>query len=78
VAPDGPPLLFAGRILPFDEKAGLIWADLMVAGRAAGRRRNALDMMIAATAQATQCVVAADNEKDFAGLKVLNPLRRAS
>jgi len=24
--PQGPQVLFAGRILPFDEKAGLVWA----------------------------------------------------
>ena len=24
--PEGPSALFAGRVLPFDEKAGLIWA----------------------------------------------------
>jgi hypothetical protein len=23
--PDGPQSLFAGRVLPFDEKAGLVW-----------------------------------------------------
>jgi len=26
--PDGPQSLFAGRVLPFDEKAGLVWARL--------------------------------------------------
>lgn len=32
--PEGPLALFAGRILPFDEKAGLTWARLMAEGRA--------------------------------------------
>lgn len=27
--PEGPQALFAGRVLPFDEKAALIWARLM-------------------------------------------------
>ncbi len=31
--PDGPQALFAGRVLPFDEAAGLVWARLMAGGR---------------------------------------------
>ena len=73
--PEGPQALFAGRVLPFDEKAGLIWAQLMADGAAKGRPRNALDMIIAAVADANGCVVVTDNEKDFAGLKFVNPLR---
>ena len=46
--PDGPQAFFAGRVLPFDEKAGLIWARLMADGTAKGRPRSALDMIIAA------------------------------
>ena len=38
--PDGPQSLFAGRVLPFDEKAGLVWARLMADGKAKGRPRN--------------------------------------
>ncbi|WP_255469617.1 PIN domain-containing protein [Paracoccus sp. FO-3] len=66
--------LFAVRILPFDDKAGLIWARLMADGRAAGRPRTALDMIIAAVAGANDCVVVTDNEKDFVGLEIINPL----
>ena len=73
--PEGPPALFAGRVLPFDEKAALIWARLMADGTAKGRPRSALDMIIAAVAAANDCIVATDNEKDFAGLKFVNPLR---
>ena len=73
--PEGPPALFAGRVLPFDEKAARIWARLMADGTAKGRPRSALDMMIAAIAEANDCIVATDNEKDFAGLKFINPLR---
>jgi len=72
---DGPPALFAGRILAFDEKASLIWAQLMSDGSSAGRPRSALDTIIAATAVANDCVIVTDNEKDFAGLNVLNPMR---
>ena len=37
---EGPQALFAGRVLPFDEQAALLWARLMAEGRAAGRPRN--------------------------------------
>ena len=73
--PEGPQALFAGRILPFDDKAALIWARLMADGRAAGRPRSGLDMIVAAVAAANDCVVATDNERDFAGLAIVNPLR---
>ncbi|UVK50376.1 PIN domain-containing protein [Mesorhizobium sp. AR02] len=75
--PEGPQALFAGRVLSFDEKAGLVWASLMAAGRAKGRPRSALDTIIAAIAEANDCVVVTDNEKDFAGLQVVNPIRGA-
>jgi predicted nucleic acid-binding protein len=68
-------MLFAGRILPFDEKAGLIWVRLMAKGTARGTPRSALDMIIAAVAEANDCIVVTDNEKHFGGLKVVNPLR---
>ncbi|MBE7212339.1 MAG: PIN domain-containing protein [Gluconacetobacter diazotrophicus] len=73
--PEGPQALFAGRVLPFDEKAGLVWAELMADGKAAGRPRSGLDMTIAAVADANGCVVVTDNEKDFAGIAFLNPMR---
>jgi predicted nucleic acid-binding protein len=73
--PDGPQALFAGRVLPFDEKAGLVWARLMAEETSTGRPRSALDMIIAAVAEANECVMVTDNEKDFAGVKIVNPLR---
>jgi len=73
--PEGPLMLFAGRILPFDEAAGLIWARLMAAGTAKGRPRSALDTIIASIAEANGCIVVTDNEKDFPGIEILNPLR---
>lgn len=72
---EGPQALFAGRVLPFDEKAGLAWARLMADGKARGRPRSALDTIIAAIAEAHDCVVVTDNEKDFEGIEVVNPLR---
>jgi hypothetical protein len=76
--PEGPQALFANRILAFDERAALIWARLMAEGKTSGRLRNALDMIIAAVAEANDCVVVTDNVKHFAGLKFFNPLRTAS
>jgi toxin FitB len=73
--PDGPQALFAGRVLPFDEGAALIWARLMADGKAKGRPRSALDTIIAAVAEAHRCVVVTANEKDFAGVQTFNPLK---
>jgi len=75
--PEGPPALFAGRVLPFDEKAALIWASLMADARTKGRSRSALDTIIAATARANDCVVVTDNEGDFSDVEFVNPTRAA-
>lgn len=75
--PEGPQALFAGRVLAFDDKAGLIWARLMAEGKAARRSRSALDMIIAAIAGANDCVVVTDNERDFVGIPFVNPMRWA-
>lgn len=76
--PEGPQALFAGRVLPFDENAGLIWARLMSEGTKKGRPRSALDMIIAAIAEANDCIVVTDNDKDFADVEIINPLRAAT
>ena len=76
--PEGPRALFAGRVLPFDETAALIWARLMAEGTATGRPRSALDMIIAAVAEANDCIVVTDNERHFAGLEIVNLLRTAT
>jgi len=75
VGHEGPQALFAGRVLAFDEKAGLIWARLMAEGTSKGQPRSALDMIVAAIAEANDCIVVTDNEKHFTGLKFVNPLR---
>lgn len=75
--PEGPQALFAGRVLPFDEQAGLVWARLMAGGTTHGQPRSALDMVIAAIAQANDCVVVTGNEQHFLGLEIVNPLRRS-
>ncbi len=73
--PEGPQALFAGRILAFDEKAALVWARMMADGTAKARPRSPLDTIIAAVAEANNCVVVTDNEKDFEGVEVINPIR---
>jgi predicted nucleic acid-binding protein len=73
--PEGPQSLFAGRVLSFDERASLIWGRLMAEGEKAGRPRSALDMILGAIAEANDCTVVTDNEKDFTGLKFINPMR---
>ena len=75
--PEGPQALFAGRVLSFDESAALIWARLMAEGRLAGRPRSGLDMLIAAVAEANDCVVVTDNERHFADTPFVNPVRGA-
>lgn len=73
--PEGPQALFAGRVLSFDDKAGMIWARLMADGKLEGRPRSGLDMIIAAVADANECVVVTDNTKDFHDLQFVNPIR---
>ncbi len=73
--PEGPQALFAGRILAFDEHAALVWGRLMAKGKAAGRPRSGLDMIVAAVAEANNCLVVTGNERDFAGVPFMNPLK---
>ena len=73
--PEGPQSLFAGRVLPFDENASLIWARLMADAKTRGQPRSALDTIIAAVAEANQCVVVTVNERDFPGIETFNPIR---
>jgi len=72
---EGPPALFRGRVLAFDERAALVWARLMSEGPATGKPRSALDTVVAATAEANGCMVVSDNERHFPGIRILNPLR---
>src|ERR1700678_3098280 len=73
--PTGPSAIFGGRVLAFDERAAFAWANLMAEGRSKGRPRNPLDMIVASIAQENDCIIVTDNERDFAGLKILNPMR---
>lgn len=76
--PEGPSALFAGRILPFDEKASLVWGRLMAGGKLTGHSLSALDTIIAATALANYCVVVTDNERHFPDVQIFNPLQSAT
>jgi predicted nucleic acid-binding protein len=73
--PNGPQSVFAGHILPFDEEAAIVWGSLMAEGTRAGRPRSPIDMMIAAVADANGCILVSVNEKHFAGLRFINPMR---
>jgi predicted nucleic acid-binding protein len=74
--PDGPQSLFSGRVLPFDERAALVWARLMSEGRVAGKPRSEFDMIVAAVAEVNDCFLVSDDEKHFPGIAILNPLRK--
>jgi predicted nucleic acid-binding protein len=74
----GPKAAFAGRILPFDENAGLIWGRLMAEGTRIGRPRSGLDMILSAIAEANDCILVTGNEKHFKGLNFINPMRPLS
>ena len=73
--PVGPQALFLERILAFDETAAGIWARLMAEGSARGRPRSGLDMVLAATAIANDCIMVTANEKDLTGVTMLNPMK---
>ena len=47
----------------------------MAEGTAKGRPRSPFDMIVAAIAEANDCVLVTQNEKHFAGLKIMNPMR---
>ena len=70
--------MFAGRILPFDDKAGLVWARLMAEGKAVGRLRSVLDMIVAAVSETHDFLVVTDNERDFWGIKIFSPSRHSA
>jgi toxin FitB len=73
--PEGPAALFSGRIIAFDTASASIWASLMAEGQRVGRPRSALDMIVAACAEAVGAIIVTDNERDFAGLDIFNPIR---
>jgi predicted nucleic acid-binding protein len=66
---------FAGRILPFDSDAAVIYGELFALRRSAGRPAAIADLMIAAIARAHGASLVTRDTADFAGcgLALVNP-----
>ncbi len=73
--PEGPQAVFAGRVLPFQRESGSRLGTTNGRRHGKGQPRSALDMIVAAIAEANGCIVVTDNDKHFNGLKFINPLR---
>ncbi len=68
-------IIFSGRVLSFDERAGEIWARLMSERSHACLSCTPVDMIYAAIAEANGCILVTDHEERFTGLNVLNPMK---
>jgi toxin FitB len=66
---------FAGRVLPFDEAAAVLYAEIVASRRRDGRPMEAFDAQIAATARAADAELATCDTRGFAGCGVtlINP-----
>jgi toxin FitB len=66
---------FAGRILPFDSDAAVIYGELFARRRSAGRPAGIADLMIASIARAHGTSVVTRDTGDFegCGLALINP-----
>lgn len=66
---------FAGRILPFDERAAYLYGEIASDREKAGFNTDAIDLMIAAIAKNYNATIATRNIKDFkdCGVKLINP-----
>jgi toxin FitB len=73
--PRGPLTFFGNRILSFDVECALVWGKLMSEGMKVGRPRDPVDIIVAAVAEANNCILVTDNEKHFAGIRFINPMR---
>ena len=71
-------IIFSGRVLSFDEKAGAVWARLIAERGQACLSCTPVDMIYAAIAEANGCILVTDNEERFTGLNVLNPIKPLS
>jgi predicted nucleic acid-binding protein len=69
---------FAGRILPFDSDAALVYARIAAERRRSGRPISQFDAQIAAIARSGGAKLATRNVSDFdgCGLVVVDPWRR--
>ena len=66
---------FAGRILPFDNKAAICFADIAAKRKTVGRPISQIDAQIAAITLLYDATLATRNVKDFeeCGIKIINP-----
>src|SRR5882757_8140846 len=66
---------FAGRILPFDSEAAIIYAELFAVRRSVGRPAATADLMIGSIARAHGASVVTRDTSDFGecGLTLINP-----
>lgn len=66
---------FAGRVLPFDQRAATQYAAIVEARRTAGRPLEGFDGLIAAVARAAGAGIATRNVADFegCGVELVNP-----
>lgn len=67
--------IFSGRVLPFDESAARLHAEIITLRRKAGVSTEPLDIQIAAIARARGMAVATRNVSDFedADIEVIDP-----
>jgi len=68
---------FGNRLLPVDRETALVWGQLMVEAKRAGRGLPAMDGWIAASAVRYGLTLVTRNTADFAGIDIelLNPWR---
>jgi hypothetical protein len=66
---------FAGRVLPFDTEAAVVYADIFAARRSAGRPAATADLMIASIARVRSASVVTRDTAGFAGcgLTLIDP-----
>ena len=66
---------FEGRILPIDTDTGLLWGTVTARANKAGHDIEAVDALLAATAEQNNLTLVSRNIADFAVLKLplLNP-----
>jgi hypothetical protein len=68
---------FAGRILPFDTDAAVVYAEIFAARRSAGRPAATADLMIASIARSRSASVVTRDTAGFdgCGLTLIDPWR---
>ncbi|MGK7880781.1 MAG: type II toxin-antitoxin system VapC family toxin [Crocosphaera sp.] len=66
---------FAGRVLPFDEKAAIAFADIAFQRRRKGKPISQADAQIAAICYTNKAIIATRNVADFedCGIQIINP-----